>query len=728
MRDADRQESLHYLHHISDFWSSVFDGNESAMRKLDRSSLEALQLTAPGACEKQARDLHARIRSGDILGAFTEAEREKIWSNIYDATIDYTVPSLHSFFEDRKYIEDAAHCIKRLIAVERHKTIRSALESAYPDVDDQGAECLVQVSSSSYKMVAANGADHFDLAYRQLWLYARRHFEDMPPEREQIVAGYKPAGVDEMVLFDFALFAHKLGFRTTEIKKLLQGNPDRQIARRLLMMARRPEQFHFEDIESSISAVTDVMETAHPVSNDQDVDVDEHEVVADGKTAKECGRPLVSDHIRDKPRMFLDKLHAAMPRQNTKLSSFFIQRSTYFAFFGKDLSITPDTMQAMSKAGGAYDIGMDIEPTGEINGRPAQTCAIAIDSREMEYQTKLRAVQKETADAESRLQDLLGKEQQQRDKLAGLENAIATRTAESAATEKDLECTVDERKQREVEQVIRLESLAALEQEQHTGLTQQPRVNAGGEIRLDRIGTNLHQSTEDEDVSGTERLLQVSAQLSEKQNELNRLEEMERTKRLVVGQLEEEEARLRSSINDLAVKVKALTEDEQAKINSMTSMEEQHQSTNNKLVEKELGLRQTIDFLEVCRERLEAEIRAAKEEKDLLSRAPLIEKQTLSPARGGEQDVDKVWQATEQDQSLAEDVPSTPAEEGAVQAEENGAVGLEDMIRRAFDSEEEYSAATEDMPLPLFSRVSPAASDRPLETPVGTQTEKSVEV
>ncbi|KAK8142903.1 hypothetical protein G3M48_008005 [Beauveria asiatica] len=71
------------------------------------------------------------------------------------------------------------------------------------------------------------------------------------------------------------------------------------------------------------------------------------------------------------------------------------------------------------------------------------------------------------------------------------------------------------------------------------------------------------------------------------------------SKRLVIRQLEEEEVRLRSSID--------------------ASLKEQHQSTNNKLAEKEMGLRQNIDFLQVCRERLEADIKAATEEKDVVS-------------------------------------------------------------------------------------------------------------
>ncbi|KAM3451248.1 hypothetical protein NHJ6243_009630 [Beauveria neobassiana] len=459
------------------------------------------------------------------------------------------------------------------------------------------------------------------------------------------------------------------------------------------------------------------MKAARPIRNGQALDEDEHEVVADGKTAKQCGRPLVSDHMRDKPFMFLDKLHTSIPKQNTKLSSFFIQRSTYFAFFGKDLLISCDAMQTAPEVQGVYDISMEIEPTSETLVRPPQARAqTEIDQREMEYQTELRNVQREAADAESRLESLLAKS-----------------NTKGKTMQKELQDKVDSLKQREVEQVIRLESLAANEQEQLARIKQleQSGADLGGEIQLDRIATYLEAPTEDENAGGTERLLQISAQLSEKQNEVNRLEEMERHKRLVIGQLEEEEARLRSSIDDLAVRVRRLTADEQAKATSIAAMEKQHQSTNNKLVEKELGLRQTIDFLEVCRERLEGQIKAATEkaateEKELLSRAGLGREVTSNSAGEGSMDDEDALQVTERGQSFADDVSSVSIEGSEVEKEVNGAVRLEDLIRNAFDSKEDHPAITEDTPLPLFSRSLPVASDSQLGVPMGDQAEKII--
>ncbi|TQV90097.1 hypothetical protein IF1G_11237 [Cordyceps javanica] len=301
------EELLYYLEHIKSFWSLIFDGNESAMRKLSRSSVQALQLKAPGACQQQARRLLARIRSGEILGGFSESEKERI-----------------CFFQDRKYLEEAAQCFKKLFHLSNQQTIRSTLENAYLEDEERSIACLVQTSSSSFKSVATNNKDHFDIAYRQLWLYARRHFDDMPDEQAKKFAGPKFGEVNEMVLFNFAFLTHKLGFRSTKIKEVLEGNPDRKIARRLLMTARKPDQFQYDDIEFKITAITHVMAAARPVRDDQAVDADDFEVVGDRKAAAQCGRPLVADHLEDKPLMFLDKLHGTTPRQNKKPSSFFV--------------------------------------------------------------------------------------------------------------------------------------------------------------------------------------------------------------------------------------------------------------------------------------------------------------------------------------------------------------------------------------------------------------------
>jgi hypothetical protein len=75
------------------------------MQKVDRATVKALELTAPGACRADFQALYGKVRSGQILGAFSERDREDIWTRVLSATVDRLVPSLFSFFEDLNYLK-----------------------------------------------------------------------------------------------------------------------------------------------------------------------------------------------------------------------------------------------------------------------------------------------------------------------------------------------------------------------------------------------------------------------------------------------------------------------------------------------------------------------------------------------------------------------------------------------------------------------------------------------
>ncbi|PMB71339.1 hypothetical protein BM221_003806 [Beauveria bassiana] len=92
--------------------------------------------------------------------------------------------------------------------------------------------------------------------------------------------------------------------------------------------------------------------------------------------------------MHDKLLMFLDKLHGITSRQSGKLSSFFVQRSIYLAYFGQDLSISCDAMQTVPEENSIYGISMRVEPAaGEaFAGFPGYHTQMEVDGRvEDEY-------------------------------------------------------------------------------------------------------------------------------------------------------------------------------------------------------------------------------------------------------------------------------------------------------------------------------------------------------
>ncbi|KAH7303357.1 hypothetical protein B0I35DRAFT_326898, partial [Stachybotrys elegans] len=193
----------------------------------------------------------------------------------------------------------------------------------------------VQVSDSSVKSIPAGRADPFDIAYRTLWLFAYREYEEMPVEVKKKVAGPAKGQANEEILFEFASLAHKLGFRSDQIESLRHGDPDREIARRLLLTARSPNRFRYNDLDGCIRQVAGLIKSAQAISDGEGMD--DGRWIDDGKPER-SGKPKPHDHLRDKSKMFINTLHTSLNRETT-VSSFFIQRSSYFAFFGKDCKI-----------------------------------------------------------------------------------------------------------------------------------------------------------------------------------------------------------------------------------------------------------------------------------------------------------------------------------------------------------------------------------------------------
>jgi hypothetical protein len=120
---------------MKDFWHKVLGGNKQAMQKVDQATVKALELTAPGACRADARSLYGKLQSGQILGAFSQHEREAIWPVILSCSADCLIPSFYGFFEDLNYLKGPVDCVMRLIKLLSRDTIFSALEQSFFDVN-----------------------------------------------------------------------------------------------------------------------------------------------------------------------------------------------------------------------------------------------------------------------------------------------------------------------------------------------------------------------------------------------------------------------------------------------------------------------------------------------------------------------------------------------------------------------------------------------------------------
>ncbi|KAH7142399.1 hypothetical protein DER46DRAFT_640329 [Fusarium sp. MPI-SDFR-AT-0072] len=229
--------------------------------------------------------------SGEILRNFDTTERAAILSRLESATTDRVVPTLGIFFRNTLYLQSVIDCLRHLVP--RHRQARDLWDDLNNGFEERGdGRCLLQVSDTRFKLVHVSEIDQFEIARRQLWLFALREFPSLPRDVTSKRAEPKSC-VDEAKLFELAVLAHRLGCRSDQIDHIRANACWRQ---------------------SPIQSVYK-----------QDSNID-------SKPYKH-GKPHPEDLKRYKSSLFLSNLHKPFDPESLESSFFFIQRSLYFDIY-----------------------------------------------------------------------------------------------------------------------------------------------------------------------------------------------------------------------------------------------------------------------------------------------------------------------------------------------------------------------------------------------------------
>ncbi|EDN06477.1 predicted protein [Histoplasma mississippiense (nom. inval.)] len=333
-RNAMRISMLHRVMGVScdeDFWFSLVDDDPASVAKIDQHTVETLQLMVPRSEAKVVRGL---VTSGQIFTDFDEDERDAIWEKL--RSFGALVPSLNSFFEDFKCFESWAHCLTRLFTLGK-STVRQTMDGLWTTCSDGGNMCPVQTSESAFDSRREPVGRQFDLAYRQMWLYAMRHYPQMPrdPKRKNRLAKAQNATADECVVSDMASLARRLGFRSSQITNLVNQAPDRLIAEQALLKARKPEYFSYDDTQ--FDTLIDRIVECFAVATPRDVRAPSVLVDRSVKRKARCGHPTMEALEQDRPLLFVDHMQAAAVPD--RVTTFFVRCCVYFAFFGPQPSL-----------------------------------------------------------------------------------------------------------------------------------------------------------------------------------------------------------------------------------------------------------------------------------------------------------------------------------------------------------------------------------------------------
>lgn len=308
------------------------NGDQNSLSRIETDTVFQLQLKSPRNCEEDAKKVKGLMFSGQIFSSFSASEREAIWTRIEH--FDGIIPSLFTFWEDFKYFESCAHCIRRLFgAVDR--SIWNTMKHMFVDTASE-SNGLIQTSAYSFRQQVASGSERLDIGYRQLWLYAMRNYDLMPqPTKDDAELLAKPSRreVDERVLYDMAELARRLGFWSEQIRDILAKSPDRHIAHAALLRARNPDHFQYDpiELEALVDRVVGCFSAAKEYIRPSPELLADSEVLPRAR----CGFPQLKAYTQDAPCLFLDMVHNESTFSSASLTTFFVRRCVYFAFFGK---------------------------------------------------------------------------------------------------------------------------------------------------------------------------------------------------------------------------------------------------------------------------------------------------------------------------------------------------------------------------------------------------------
>jgi pyruvate/2-oxoglutarate dehydrogenase complex dihydrolipoamide acyltransferase (E2) component len=169
---------------------------------------------------------------------------------------------------------------------------------------------------------------------------------------------------------------------------------------------------------------------------------------------KRCGIPKLQHYQEEKLSLFIENLHSANYENSGEITSFFVRRSVYFAFFGKP------------KDGG--NLGIQVESFGQVR----------IRQELQEKERQAREQQQQQAQRETEERERNAKEQQE---------------IEERERNAQEECERQAREQQEAEKSERLARQRAREQQEREELESQER-----EIGGEKIGKDRHEHNESE--------------------------------------------------------------------------------------------------------------------------------------------------------------------------------------------------------------------------------------
>lgn len=356
------------------------------MRETDRFTVEALQLRAPHTSRDDLSDLRTLFEKGKLFPEIRGEEmRQPIWERI--SQIACIIPSLYTLFKDLKLLSPCVKIVKVLIEQPFKGSLHDVMAQHFVGVNQTPGWVVFQDTETIFSTYEGSTLDQFEFGYRQLYLFALRHFPQMIgecPKKEKDRPTPTIEEPDPVTWHRFALLANRLGFNSKAIEQLKANDPYSIEARNFLLKRNPPELYIFD--RQLFEDCVEQMAKARAAVVEKDRQYTWPSVVVDRvgePLSRRCGRFFQTAYENERKYLFLEVLYNAPDATGRGITSFFVRKSTYFAFFGR--RIPGATAEAPGgrptpNPDGDINRNSDGESSHSINLGPASPQAPAVQS------------------------------------------------------------------------------------------------------------------------------------------------------------------------------------------------------------------------------------------------------------------------------------------------------------------------------------------------------------
>ena len=192
---------------IIDFWLNVFANREAkVLEQLSEEDVRFFEQKCPGRDETDRDEISQMLAQGRIATFSTESWRTDLSSRVCGYA--YIIPSLFTFFQDVKILQEVAPCMTHMFSLSVSSTVLESIREAFPGTDD----------------------DFWDARFH-LWRLARASYQSLPvsPRRKSkdLLAKIRPAQATPEALYKFAKAVSGIGFRNDTIQNTLKHAHDK---------------------------------------------------------------------------------------------------------------------------------------------------------------------------------------------------------------------------------------------------------------------------------------------------------------------------------------------------------------------------------------------------------------------------------------------------------------------------------------------------------------------